>query len=185
MTSATSTPPVLRGPRLTLVAATLVHLEAELAGGSAALATLLGAAVPGSWPPGEYDRDALEFFHARLLAGGPSVIGWYGWYAVVHLGTPEAALVGAGGFFGPPDADGVVEIGYSVAPEYQRQGYATELVQALVAHAERHPSVRTVRAHTTRDNVASVRVLQRAGFVEAGADHTGGQVRYLYTPASR
>ena len=41
-------------------------------------------------------------------------------------------LVGAGGYFGPPDADGTVEIGYSVLPEWQRHGYATQMTEALV-----------------------------------------------------
>ncbi len=170
----------LTGPRLTLIAATLAHLDAELAGGPDALGALLGAAVPASWPPGEYDRNALEFFHERLTSGGPAVVGWYGWYALTHAGTPSAVLVGAGGFFGPPDEAGMVELGYSVAPEHQRQGYATELVGCLVTHAWRAPAVRTLQAHTTRDNVASMRVLERSGFVAAGAGSEPDQVRYVH-----
>jgi RimJ/RimL family protein N-acetyltransferase len=170
----------LTAPRLTLVAATLAHLDAELAGGPAALGALLGVAVPASWPPGEYDRAALEFFHGQLAAGGPAAVGWYGWYALAGADTAAATLVGAGGFLGPPDAAGVAELGYSVAPEHQRQGYATELVTALVAHAWRQPAVRTLQAHTTLANVGSVRVLERAGFVRAGVGSTPEQVRYLH-----
>lgn len=159
----------LTGRRLTLIATTLDHLDAELAGGPAALGSMLHAAVPPSWPPGEYDRDALHFFHAQLTAGGPGAVGWYGWYAVTGMGADAPALVGAGGFFGPPDAAGVVEVGYSVAPEHRGRGYATELVQLLVAHARRDSRVRTIQAHTTTANAASVRVLERTGFRRTGA----------------
>lgn len=60
---------------------TLAHIEAELQGGQA-LGALLEVSVPSSWPPGEYDRDALEYFRGRLLTGGPSHLGWYSWYAI-------------------------------------------------------------------------------------------------------
>lgn len=33
------------------------------------------------------------------------------------------------------DANGVIEIGYSVLPEWQRRGYAREIVKALLTHA--------------------------------------------------
>lgn len=171
---------VLVGPRLTIVPTSLAHLDAELTGGAAALGALLGAAAPASWPPGEYDRAAIEFFHAQLTAKGPGAVGWYGWYALAAARTASAALVGAGGYLGPPDAAGIVEIGYSVASEHQRQGYATEFVACLVAHAWRQPAVRIIQAHTTAANVASVRVLERAGFVRADIGSAPEQVRYVH-----
>lgn len=172
---------LLTSARLTLVATTLAHLEAELSrAGGHALGALLDAAVPPSWPPGEYDRAALEFFHAQLTAGGADVVGWYGWYAVAHAGTPAAVLVGAGGFFGPPDEAGTVEIGYSITPEHEGQGYATELATALVAHAWRSPAVRTIQAHTTPANRASIRVLERAGFALSGGEREPELVRYVH-----
>ena len=73
------TPPrTLRTPRLDLVAATLAHVDAELASPTA-LADLLGAAVPADWPPGEYDRGAQVFLRGRLVAEGPSGVGWFTW----------------------------------------------------------------------------------------------------------
>ena len=50
----------LQTPRLTLIATTLAHIEAELATPDR-LGILLDAHVSPTWPPGEYDRDALEF----------------------------------------------------------------------------------------------------------------------------
>jgi [ribosomal protein S5]-alanine N-acetyltransferase len=77
-------------------------------------------------------------------------------------------VVGTAGFKGPPDADGVVEIAYGVAPEYQGRGYATEAANALVEFALSDPNVRTVRAHTLPEQNASTRVLTKNGFRHLG-----------------
>ncbi len=169
---------VISTDRLDLVAATLAHVEAELAAPER-LADLLSAQVPPSWPPGEYDRSAMEFFRGRLREGGPGVEGWYGWYAVRRAapGSP-AALVGAGGFLGPPSEEGVAELGYSVAPEHRGRGYATEMARALMRRALGAPGVRRVIAHTSRSNPASIVVLERCGFRAAAEDAATGRVRF-------
>jgi RimJ/RimL family protein N-acetyltransferase len=168
----------LQSPRLTLIAATLAHVRTELESPEQ-LAALLGAVVSTEWPTGEYDRDAMEFFGARLEEGGEEVVGWYGWYAV-RLPDVEGppTLVGAGGYFGPPDAEGTVEIGYSVLPEWQRRGYASEIVRVLVEHAFAFARVERVIAHTTEANPASIAVLLRCGFDAAGAGRESGTVRF-------
>lgn len=61
---------------------------------------------------------------------------------------PTNTLIGLGGYAGPPTSDGSVEIGYSIAPSYQRQGLATELTLALVDFALANPGVSRVLAHT-------------------------------------
>jgi RimJ/RimL family protein N-acetyltransferase len=171
-------PAELRSARLTLVAATLEHVRTEL-DAPHSLATLLGAEVSDDWPTGEYDRDAMEFFRERLEEGGEAAAGWYGWYAVRAADADgPRALVGAGGYFGPPDDDGRVEIGYSVLPGWQRRGYASEIVRALVAQAFSFPQVRLVVAHTTAANTASVAVLARSGFVQAGSGADPETIRF-------
>src|SRR3954470_2435208 len=111
---------VLRTRRLDLVAATLEHIEAELEN-PGALGRLLGVDIPPEWPPGEYDRDALEFFHTKLQAS-PDHVGWYTWYAITRdLQGRRQSLVAAAGYFGPPSA-GTAEIGYSVIPSARRNG---------------------------------------------------------------
>ena len=120
----------------------LEHLDAEL-DSFERLAQRLGARVPPSWPPGEYDRFAASFFRDRLAEGGEEVAAWYVWYAIRPATTASpATLVACGGYFGPPLADGTVEIGYSVVPECRRNGYATEIVQALTTRAFAVPEVR-------------------------------------------
>jgi [ribosomal protein S5]-alanine N-acetyltransferase len=164
-------------PRLELVAATVAHLDAELES-AVELGRLLGAEVPDGWPPGEYDRPAIEFFRARL-AEAPEALGWYTWYAVLlrpHAEHPK--LVGAGGFFGPPGPDGIVELGYSIVPAFRSRGLATELVNALVTRSFSYPEVARLIAHTREDNAASVRVLERVGFLLLGPGLEPGTVQY-------
>lgn len=170
-------------PRLSLVAATLRHLEAELAG-RASLAALLCAEVPASWPPGEYDRHAQEYFQGRLAAASPADAGWFGWYAIAAEPLfPSPTLVAATGFLGPPDADGTVEIGYSVIPEATGRGFATEAVKALRAWAIGNGAARVI-AHTTRANEASVAVLLHCGFVEEGPGTEPGAIRFVAGPSA-
>jgi RimJ/RimL family protein N-acetyltransferase len=68
----------------------------------------------------------------------------------------------------PPNAEGVVEIGYGVAPERRRLGHATRAVTLLVGAARSDPRVRALIAETALANLPSQRVLQANGFVQTG-----------------
>lgn len=76
--------------------------------------------------------------------------------------------VGKAGFKGPPTADGMVEIAYTILPDFQGRGFATEAAQALVAFAFSSGKVRVVRAHTLPEANASTRVLAKCGFQHLG-----------------
>jgi ribosomal-protein-alanine N-acetyltransferase len=88
------------------------------------------ATVPDNWPP-ESTACALPLF-LEWLEAAPDSVGWFGWYALVHLeGEHKPTLVGGGGFLGPPQ-DGRVGIAYSVLPQFHGKGYATAIAGALV-----------------------------------------------------
>jgi RimJ/RimL family protein N-acetyltransferase len=144
-----------------------LHLELD---DPAAFATLLGVRLPQDWPPGEYDRGAIQFFLEKMIEGGPKAVGWYGWYAILE-GSEPAALVGCGGYLGPPDEAGCVEIGYSICEQWRGQGLAKELVQALVDRALALGAKKIV-AHTTEANPASIAVLLGCGFQQAVSSDT-------------
>jgi uroporphyrinogen-III synthase/uroporphyrinogen III methyltransferase/synthase len=148
--------------RLTPATQELLRLELEDA---PAFAALLGASLPEDWPPGEYDRNAIQFFLEKTIEGGKDAVGWYGWYAILQ-GEEPAALIGCGGYLGPPDDDGCVEIGYSISERWRGQGLAKELVQALMNRAWTL-GARKIMAHTTEANPASIAVLRRCGFQRA------------------
>lgn len=161
--------------RLTLVPATLALARAELHD-RAAFADLLGAVVPDTWPP-ESTIDALPLFLGWLEAA-PDCVGWFGWYALLRDGSAAGpVLVGGGGFLGPP-TDGTVQLGYSVLPEFQRRGYATEIVRVLATWAFVQPGVEVIAAETEWANPASVRVLERNGFRPAGTASAADGTRF-------
>jgi len=122
--------------------------------------------------PGYLDfPDVLPTVRAALAGGTPPE--WYS-HLIVHRET--ITVVGFGGYKGPPVA-GEVEIGYSIAPDWRRQGHATSAVAQLISRAARR-GVQLVSAHTLAEESPSTRILTRAGFVrtEVFADEELGDV---------
>ena len=74
--------------------------------------------------------------------------------------------------------DGTAELGYRVAQHVAGRGVATATVRELCLLAAAQYGLHTLRAATTGENVASQKVLTKAGFVPVGpADpaHLGGK----------
>lgn len=167
----------LATPRLRLVASTPDLVRAEI-DDHAELGRLLGARVPAGWPPGEA-ADALPWFLERLEAAGPAGVGWHGFYGIVSDAEGgEPVLAGGGGSLGPPDGEGEVEIGYSLMPEFQGHGYATELMAAIVDWIATDPRVERIVAETDAGNAPSRRLLARLGFEEFGTGREPNSLRF-------
>jgi ribosomal-protein-alanine N-acetyltransferase len=64
--------------------------------------------------------------------------------------------------------DGTATLGYRVAQDVAGRGVATAAVRQLCRLAAARHGLRTLRAATSRENVASQRVLAKAGFVPVG-----------------
>lgn len=58
----------------------------------------------------------------------------------------------------------MVEIAYGIDEPFRSQGYATQCVLALIRFARTIEIVKTIRANTKCENLASERVLQKTGF---------------------
>jgi ribosomal-protein-alanine N-acetyltransferase len=74
--------------------------------------------------------------------------------------------------------DGTAELGYRVAEHVAGHGVATATVRELCRLSAAQHGLRTLRAATSRQNVASQKVLAKAGFVPAGPAgpaHLGGK----------
>jgi [ribosomal protein S5]-alanine N-acetyltransferase len=113
-----------------------------------------------------YASDDVSPAWLEQLRASPATDPWVHGFAVVH--RESRSVIGGAGFKGPPDEEGMVEIGYGIVPAFQGRGYATEAAAALVAFAFRSDRVRLVRAHTLPDNNASARVLTKCGFKHLG-----------------
>ena len=167
--------------RLELIPATLALCDAE-ARGSAAVAEALGATITGSWPPPVFEPDDVDRVRRQLRADS-SVGRWTLYYMLrrASSGSECPTLVGVAGYVGPPTPDGVVDIGYAIAVEHQRQGYATEAVHALLDLAFADPRVLCVAATTYVALDPSIRVLRKAGFVEVSRVAETGRLRFERT----
>ncbi|NJP26670.1 GNAT family N-acetyltransferase [Microbispora sp. SCL1-1] len=104
-------------------------------------------------------------YRVNQLATDP---GSAGWLTRAVVAEPEGVVVGYAGFHGPPDETGMVEIGYSVAPGYRRQGYARTMLTELMRRAVAESGVRTARVTISPENTASLATISGFGFVEVG-----------------
>jgi ribosomal-protein-alanine N-acetyltransferase len=71
--------------------------------------------------------------------------------------------------------DGSAVLGYRVAQQVAGRGVATASVRDLCRLAPAQHGLRTLLAETNHDNVASQKVLEKAGFVPVGAASPGGR----------
>jgi [ribosomal protein S5]-alanine N-acetyltransferase len=71
--------------------------------------------------------------------------------------------------------DGTAELGYRVAQHVAGRGVATAAVRELCRLATAQHGLRMLKAVTTRDNVASQKVLAKAGFVPVGPAEIAGK----------
>ena len=76
--------------------------------------------------------------------------------------------------------DGTAELGYRVAQRVAGRGMATTTVRELCQLAAERHGLRMLRARTTRDNVASQKVLTKAGFVPVGPADIGEKAGTWY-----
>jgi [ribosomal protein S5]-alanine N-acetyltransferase len=142
--------------RLRLVDGTLALLSAALEGRSA-LEELLGVSVAEQW---EGFPDALPIVRASYETQPEG----HSWGSLFFIELEGPTLVGFGGFKGSPSPDGVVEIGYAIAPAFRGRGLATDAVVQMVQRAFADVAVRAVDAHTLGHHNPSTRVLEKTGF---------------------
>ncbi|BCY10423.1 GNAT family N-acetyltransferase [Actinoplanes sp. L3-i22] len=90
------------------------------------------------------------------------------WIARAAITDPDGIVVGHGGFHGPPDEHGVVEVAYSVDPAHRRQGYARAMLRVMLDRADADPRVTAVRASIRPDNAGSRATIKGFGFRKVG-----------------
>ena len=106
-----------------------------------------------------------------------------GWVQLSVEERESGRLVGDVGL-SPADEPGVIEVGYTIAPEFQGRGYGTEAVAALIAYAFDTLGADLVRAYASAENLPSIRLAEKVGmrlaerFERRHEDEVWSGVRY-------
>ncbi len=159
--------------RLILIPCDLSMLQALLEGN---FEDKFSMPVADEWPSSDV-KEALPVF-IEFLSTNKTEIGWGLWLIVEKSSN---IVVGGVGFIGKPDKEGFVEIGYSIAPSFQRLGYASEASRDLILWALMFEDVVGIEARCKIENEASCVLLKRLSFVENS--RIGDEINWVLVPA--
>jgi RimJ/RimL family protein N-acetyltransferase len=151
--------------RLELHLLTLAELDAVAAGDADRLAARINASVPVEWV--EEVRD-LAAYRAQQLRERPGDEPWLLRALVVSQPADARRVIGYLNFHAAPDEGGMVEIGYTLLPDAQGQGYAIEAVRGAFAWATREFGIHHFRASVAPGNGRSENLIRKLGFVQTG-----------------
>jgi RimJ/RimL family protein N-acetyltransferase len=165
----------IRTERLHLIPASVKSMEAEIRS-PASLASYLKLRLPKYWPPPLNDEASQRWMLAYLQKHEGS--RWGMWYITIP-GRPSQ-LIGNCGYKGAPQK-GAVEIGYAIAPEFQKNGYASEAVRGLLRFAFAEAEVKRVLAETLPELTPSIGVLRKCNFRRVQGGSEPGVIRFSIT----
>ncbi|UEG52697.1 GNAT family N-acetyltransferase [Mucilaginibacter daejeonensis] len=98
----------------------------------------------------------------------PDLYTWYTNSLIVH--SKDRLVLGTTGLGGYPNDHGETTIGYMIGEQYTGKGYATEALTSMINWAFAFSALQVIRADASRSNLASQRVLAKAGFELTHAD---------------
>jgi len=107
-------------------------------------------------------QQAMKIRLSKLLDDQEHYIWYTNWLIV---SKSHNCTVGGIMLKGLPNDNGEVIIGYYTLPDYQRNGYMTETIYAMKNWLLSQPDVKSVVADTEKNNIASHKVLEKAGAV--------------------
>lgn len=153
--------PVLRTERLILRQATLADTDALFAIKSSRDVLRYAGKHPIT-DRAEIEEKILDY-QARSREG--TSIWWA--FSKIEDG-PGSPLIGGGGFWRWTKEHYRAEIGYEMTPAEWGKGYMTEALRAVVRYGFEVMDLHSIEANVHPDNQASIRVLEKLGFVKEG-----------------
>ena len=155
-------------PRLVLKLMSEEFLEASLNDETQKAEAMIGLKIPAEWYH-EKDHMAMRLDDCR---SDPEYVPWSA--RAIGLAS-TGTMVGRIGFHTRPDAEYLrqfvpdgVELGYSVFPQYRRNGYALEAIRGLMGWAASQHDVRHFVASISPTNLPSLTLARKLGFVKVG-----------------
>lgn len=167
---------IIETKRMLLLPATERLIKSELSS-SEEFKEELNAFVPNNWPP-EQLKDVREYFLEKIVEEPLNTDWLYRYCVIKQNGEEKPALAGSIGFFSMPDENCAVETGYSVLPQYENKGYATEMLEGVINWSRKNGALK-ITAHTDSDNIASQKVLRKNGFVKSDTPEDDGRLLFI------
>lgn len=160
---------IIQANRLDLVLLDSKALEYSLKEDADALQSFLGADVPPDW----FAAKALIELRYQQIIRTPE---YQPWSLRAMILREKGMLIGHIGFHTQPGASYLqpyapngVEFGFTVFPDFRRNGYAREASLALMEWAHQQWSVSEFVLTISPDNVPSLRLAQSLGFKKIGS----------------
>ena len=83
----------------------------------------------------------------------------------------DRAMIGTAGFWRIMREHYRAEVGYTMHPDHQGKGYMQEAMQAILEYGFQKIKLHSVEANVNPDNTASIKLLERNGFVKEAHFH--------------
>jgi [ribosomal protein S5]-alanine N-acetyltransferase len=129
-------------------------------------AALQGTPMPLDYQlPSDFPGDLTGLMHRRLVQLEKNPLEQP--YLVRSI-VFDGQMIGYVGFHAMPDFRGRLEVGYTIFPEFRRQGFGLEAVRGLFDWARLESGVKTFVASVRPKNLASLAVIAKFGFVQVG-----------------
>lgn len=149
--------------RTRLVLMPVECMEALVAGRRERAEQIMGIEIPSGWP-GDDDRWLLTI-RIEDVRKHPD---WAPWLVRAIVAKDRPVMLGYVNFHGPPNTEGLAEVGYEMFGPHRRRGFAEEAVRALFAWALKKPGVAGFRAAVGPWNEPSLMMVKKLGFSEVG-----------------
>ncbi len=111
-------------------------------------------------------EDAKKYIKAKML---PQLerLG-YGNYTVIR--KSDGSKLGSCGIYDRKGVTGV-DIGFAFLPEYEKKGYGFEAASKIMTVAFSEFGINRIQAYTSKNNIASQRLLEKLGLKQTGTTH--------------
>lgn len=104
-----------------------------------------------------------------------NMYGFYGYGMWIVCDRNTGELIGRAGLEHREELDGEMELGYAIGVPYQRQGYATEVCEAILEYAHKELEQTSLCCLIEEGNHVSEHLARKLGFALDGTIQIGGK----------
>ena len=87
---------------------------------------------------------------------------------VLAIEKATKEIIGSAGFHDFPNEDGMIEIGFGIVREKQKQGFGKELLHGMWSEIVKRPDVKILRYTVSPTNEPSMHIIKSCGFALVG-----------------